>query len=230
MPYTQSVRSLNDKEIRFLKSRVYKLEKKLKPAATIILTQGCIGFGIAAFLCGLGFLTAKDKPPVWFLGILFFLPGLIWTLWFSKDALKEHQWREQTLTRLKDALAYDQARIERITCERMIEIEEREDEGAGYLFEVEPHKLFLLSGQEYYAGPKFPSTDFTLIDILDSKEHAVHSIIEKNGAKLKPYRIISAKDKIKELIPYENKILNCAIEDLEEFLLSSAKQKDINLS
>ena len=119
---------------------------------------------------------------------------------------------------LNDAIINGKARVETISCKRFIEVEELEDEGACYLFEIEDKRLFLLFGQEYYSDAKFPSTDFSIVDILDAKRNSVESYLEKRGEKLKPYRIISASDKIKEVIPYDEKFINCGLDELDSYI------------
>ena len=119
---------------------------------------------------------------------------------------------------VNDALQNGTAVEETIKSDRMIEIQELEDEGACYLFEVEDKKLLLLFGQEYYPGPKFPVTDFSLIQIQDSKKNPIEFFIEKRGEKLKPYRTIPAKDRLKQMIPYDQKFIHCGIDELDEYL------------
>lgn len=221
--YEQFERGLTEKEIRYLKTRTKELENKERSVSSIVLIQSVVGFGIAALICLLGYVSSKDKPPIWFFLLIFLLPGTTWTLWFTKDSLREQKWIKTSLLGLIDALTADRVKEERVKSDRMIEIEEREDEGACYLFEVEPKKLLLLYGQEYYPTPQFPSSDFSLIDILNSQGNPVASIIEKKGDKLKAYRTISAKDKIKDLIPYESKFLDCGIHDVETYLTSRTR-------
>ena len=215
MLYEQITRALNDNEIHYLNSKINELLLKERPFSSIILIKSVIGFGIAALLCLLGYFTSRDKPPVWFVLFIFFLPGTIIAIWLIKDSLKGQKFIKQKISNFKDAIINDKVKEERIQSERMVEIHEFEDEGACYLFEVEPKKLFLLFGQQYYATSKFPSSDFSLIDILDSRGNSIDSIIQNNGTKLKPYRVIDSKDKIKDMINYESKFIDCGIDDID---------------
>ena len=100
----------------------------------------------------------------------------------------------------------------------MIEVEELEDEGACYFFEIKDGKLFQLSGQEYYSRAQFPSTDFSLIDILDAQGNPVTSFLEKKGTRLEPCKMIRATDEIKNLIPYDQKFFDCRIDEFETYI------------
>ena len=122
------------------------------------------------------------------------------------------------VSNLSEALDNGSAKEEIIEADRMIEVEEFEDEGACFLFEVEEKKLLLLYGQECYPSSRFPCTDFSLIEILDSKGNPVDSLMDKRGEKLKPCKTISAKDPLKQLIPYDDRFVDCGLDELEEHL------------
>lgn len=49
-----------------------------------------------------------------------------------------------------------------------------------------------IAGQEFYAGARFPSLDFSLMYVLDERGEAVDMLIDKRGAKAVPARTIPA--------------------------------------
>ena len=214
--YRQIERNLTEKESRFLKARVRADEKKYRSRFQIVRNQCFIGFGIAGIICLLGKFLSEDTPPIWFFMLIFWGAGAFLSALLVKNALRDNRAVSQTFSYYRDALKHGRARVERIQSHRMIEIEELEDEGACYSFEIDNQQLFQLSGQEYYSGAQFPSTDFSLIDILDSHGNPVASFFEKNGTKLEPCKIISATDKIKNLIPYDQKFIDCSIDGFEK--------------
>ena len=150
--------------------------------------------------------------------LIFWGGGALLSVLLVKGALRDHRAVSQTLSYFKDALQHGRAHVERIQAQRMIEVEELEDEGACYFFEIEDRRLFQLSGQEYYSSAEFPSSDFSLIDILDSHGNPVSSLIENKGARLEPCKVISATDKIKNLIPYDQNFIDCSIDEFEKFI------------
>ena len=216
--YRQYERKLTEKEFRLLKSRIRAEEKRYRSRFQIVGIQCLFGFGIAGIICLLGKFLSEDTPPIWFFMLIFWGAGALLSVLLVKSALQDNRTVSQSLSYLKDALQHGRARVEKIQAQRMIEVEESEDEGACYFFEIEDGKLFQLSGQEYYAGAQFPSSDFSLIDILDRHGHPVTSLLEKKGAKLKPYKMISATDKIKNIIPYDQKFIDCSIDEFEKYI------------
>ncbi len=216
--YRQFERTLTEKESRFLKASVRADEKRARSRFQIVSIQCLIGFGIAGIICILGKVLSEDTPPIWFFLLIFWGAGAFLSVLLVKSALRDNRAVSQSLSNFRDALQHARARVERIQAQRMIEIEEFEDEGACYFFEIDDRRLFQLSGQEYYSSTQFPSTDFSLIDILDSHGNPVASFLEKNGTKLEPCKIISATDKIKNLIPYDQRFIDCSIDAFEKYL------------
>ncbi len=211
-------RKLNDKEIRLLKSRIRRYEKQIRPAYRTFLISGLLGYGAAGLIVIAGNLLSKDKTPIWFTMLILFGAGTFLFVSVFRSLFRQNRDSRRMITVLRDALTGGTARVETICSTRFIEVEEFEDEGACYLFEIEDKRLFLLSGQEYYSDSKFPSTDFSLVDILDANRNPVESYVEKRGEKLKPCRIISAKEKLKEVIPYEDKFIKCSLDELDSYI------------
>jgi hypothetical protein len=211
-------RKLNDKEIRLLKLRVRGYEKQIRPLYRVLLICGLLGYGTTGLIVLAGNLLSVNKTPLWFTLLIFAGVGTFLFVSVCLSTIRQDKQNRVMISILSDALQYGTVVEETIKSDRMIEVQELEDEGACYLFEVEDKKLLLLFGQEYYPGTKFPSTDFSLIQILDSKKNPVEFFIEKHGEKLKPYRTIPAKDRLKQMIPYDQKFINCGIDELDEHL------------
>lgn len=211
-------RKLNDKEIRILKLGIRGYEKQVHPLYRVILISGLLGYGTTGLIVLAGNLLAVNKTPLWFTILIFAGIGTLLFVSVCRSTLRQDKQNRVMICTLSDALQNGTAVEEIVKSDRMMEVKELEDEGACFLFEVEDKKLLLLFGQEYYPGTKFPSTDFSLIQILDSKKNPVEFFIEKRGEKLKPYRTIPAKDGLKQIIPYDQKFINCGIDELEEHL------------
>jgi len=216
--YSQFERTPTEKESRFLKARVRTDEKRYRSRIQIVRIQCLIGFGIAGIICLLGNFLSEDRPPIWLFMLIFWGAGAFLSLLLVKSALRDNREVSQALLLFRDALQHGRTRVERIQAHRMIEVEELEDEGACYFLEIDDRRLFQLSGQQYYSSAQFPSTHFSLIDILDSHGNPVASFLEKNGTKLEPCKIISATDKIKNLIPYDQKFIDCSIDGFEKYI------------
>ena len=211
-------RKLNEKEVRLLKLRILGCEKQIHPLYRVVLISGLLGYGATGLIVLAGNLLSKTKTPLWFTLLIFAGVGTILFVSVFRSIIRQDKHNRAMIRALNDALQNGTAVEETIKSDRMIEIQELEDEGACYLFEVEDKKLLLLFGQEYYPGPKFPVTDFSLIQIQDSKKNPIEFFIEKRGEKLKPYRTIPAKDRLKQMIPYDQKFIHCGIDELDEYL------------
>ena len=211
-------RKLNEKEVRLLKLRFRGYKKQIHPLYRVVLISGLLGYGTTGLIVLAGNLLSKTKTPLWFTLLIFAGVGTILFVSVFRSIIRQDKHNRAMIRAVNDALQNGTAVEETIKSDRMIEIQELEDEGACYLFEVEDKKLLLLFGQEYYPGPKFPVTDFSLIQIQDSKKNPIEFFIEKRGEKLKPYRTIPAKDRLKQMIPYDQKFIHCGIDELDEYL------------
>ncbi|NLD35810.1 MAG: hypothetical protein GX654_02990 [Desulfatiglans sp.] len=213
-------RPINEKEKRFLRLKIRELSKHIdeSPVLLKLLKQVCFGFGISGFLCFLGSISTDDQPPFWFYLLIFIVPGLVWTLWFFIKKMKDEKAIISRIQTYKDASNNGTVKVTRIKTDRMFEAEEYEDEGACYFFEVEKDKVFLIMGQEYYSTTNFPNSDFSIIEIIDTKGQLVDSIIEKQGKKLKPLRLIPREDKIKIDLTNDNKLIPCSLDHIESYL------------
>src|ERR1700731_4434419 len=79
--------------------------------------------------------------------------------------------KEEVGTHLyEEALRRNQAREIRIQSDEMVELEEEEDEGTCYAFQLSGQRIVFVSGQDFYASARFPNSDFSLIHIYGEKE------------------------------------------------------------
>jgi hypothetical protein len=132
--------------------------------------------------------------------------------------LLEERSRISARTRsFEDALHRNQAHVIRIRSDQMVAFEEREDEGACYAFQVGDRIVFV-SGQDFYPSAKFPNSDFSLVEIIDSRGTMVEMIIDTAGKKLQPIRTIAAELKSKLSIPEHLQILPGKLEDIDRLL------------
>lgn len=216
-------REFSKREIKYLKMLKYQYSRKPELNRSwiqIISKQSIIGFCLALIICVLGYAASDNPMPTWFYFIIFFGAGTIWAVSFSfYEKRKSQEIKDQYLA-IIDAINNGKAIAKRIKSNKVIELEEYEDEGASYFFEVNSGKLFYLSGQDYYSTPKFPNTDFSIIGLIDSAGNLVDSIIEKNGKKLEPYKTISAKQKLSMYTPPNESIIDCNAEEIEIYLLN----------
>jgi hypothetical protein len=113
-------------------------------------------------------------------------------LWVRHDARADAGHAAATIRGLESALRRSAADVYDVRARSFAEFEEIEDEGACYAFELGGGQLVFIAGQEFYAGAKFPSLDFSLVYVLDERGDAVDMLIDKRGAKAVSARTIPA--------------------------------------
>ncbi len=111
----------------------------------------------------------------------------------------------------------NQAHVIRIQSDQMVEFEEREDEGACYAFQVGDRIVFV-AGQDFYPSAKFPNSDFSLVEITDSRGALVEMVIDTAGKKLQPIRTIAAELHSKLRSPEHLQSLQGRLEDIDRLL------------
>ena len=119
---------------------------------------------------------------------------------------------------LESALRRNEADVVDIHATSYVEFEEVEDEGACYAFQLDDTRVVFISGQEFYPEAKFPSLDFSLVDVLDEAGRAVDMVIEKRGAKAAPAYVIPAATKQRLEIPEHLEVRSIDIARLEQQL------------
>lgn len=215
MKYETFERPLNSYEIselqkkrdHFLQHAKWTVRKSFKCAAW--------ASGVSALLSAPALLA--NTPP--WLNIMVFFAGAL-GIWLAMEImqLKERQRSHCASKKLEQGLRCSRVQVQCITSTRLIEIEEIEDEGACWYFEVSQDHLLELVGQDFYETDDFPSTCFEIIEVLNEDNDCIDWRLNPLGKKLKPTLLITAKDKLKPYLPIGEPIINCAFEDFQAYV------------
>jgi hypothetical protein len=116
---------------------------------------------------------------------------------------------------LESALMRNEADVFDIRAAAFVELEEVEDEGACYAFDLGDGRIAFLSGQEFYPGARFPSLDFSLVYVLDEEDRTADMLMEKRGPRAAPERRIPATVKWELDIPESLSVMIGSLDDLE---------------
>lgn len=119
---------------------------------------------------------------------------------------------------LERALRVSRGRALRIRARRVVELEEVEDEGACFAFQVLPDQVLLLHGQQYYADETFPNSDFTILDVLDEDGGVADTLLISHGVRLRPERAIARSIKASLEIPGDLTMMRGDLRDIETLL------------
>src|SRR5215213_10508219 len=178
VPLSASRRRLSEKERRLIKAKIRRLTTDGRRASRSYLP---IAGGVLLVLW-LWTIAASDVS--WIIVTAFWvLVGGGITLWVRRDMRTHARHLTGLADGLESALKRNAADSYDIRASSFAVLEEIEDEGACYAFELEGHRLVFIAGQEFYEGARFPSLDFSLVYVLNEREESVDMFIDKRGTK-----------------------------------------------
>jgi hypothetical protein len=206
-------RPLTDTQRRAIRSKVRHLTTTGRRASTIYLpiTAGLMG------LLWLWTILASDAP--WLVVTAFwFAIGAGIALWTRRDMRTHAAQLEGMAHRLESALTRNEADVYEIRAGSFAVLEEVEDEGACYAFQLEGDQLVFIVGQEFYEAARFPSLDFSLVYPLDEHGNTVDMFIEKRGDRAKPAKAIPSAVKERLDVPQHLEMRKGTVDNLEAVL------------
>lgn len=209
-------RPLTPAERRLLRGRIRDLSRRSRRARVAYLPAA----GVTLFALWLWTVLASNAP--WqFITVFWVLVGGVITIWVGRDMRVFAGQFSDMAQRLEAALLRDMADVYDIRARRFALLEEVEDEGPCYAFELYDNRMVFISGQEFYGGARFPCLDFSLVYPLDATGRAVDLIITKTGPKAAPARIIPAASRQRLATPEQLEVRDGRIDDLEAVLAPS---------
>jgi hypothetical protein len=172
-----------------------------------LFLAGGVIFATLAFVT----ILNSDLPP--FSIILFWIvAGGSITAWNDRDVVSDPKRRKRCL---ESAMTRNSAEVFEVQATSFAEFEELEDEGVCYAFQVGDNQLAFVSGQDFYASPKFPSLHFSLVYALDEKGRRVCMLKETRGARAFAAMTLPAEAKRHLHLPEPVTIIAGRLEDLE---------------
>jgi len=210
-------RALRPAERRLLSRKAGALRSRAS-AAPGVVRVGATGTGILWLLT----LLASDEH--WLVVTLFWIVvggGIV--LWLLRDARRNAAHLRAMARAAESALEADRAEVYDFRARAFAELEEYEDEGACFAFDLGDGRLAFVVGQRFYPEARFPSLDFSLVHPLDGEGAPVDEWIEKRGRRAEPDRVIPAAVKRELEIPEHLGVVRGSLERLEEIL---PKQRD----
>jgi hypothetical protein len=180
-------RPLTAAEQQRIRDRLHEVEtasRRVRQAALPIVA-------VVILILWLWTLLASDAPRPVITGF-WLVVGVVIALWVRRDLGRNADQLTELAEDLSSALRRDAAEVYDIRARSYAELEEIEDEGAGYAFELPDGNLVFIVGQEFYPDAGFPSLDFSLVYALNEHDAPVEMLIDRRGAKTAPARIIPA--------------------------------------
>lgn len=207
------VRPLSDAERERLERDAGTFERQAARARRAALPVGAAVVGIL----WVATLLASDAPWPVITGF-WLIVGTLLVWWVGRGFSAEGADIGGVAAALRDAGERGEAEEVRIRATALVELEEVEDEGACWGFQVGERRMVFLCGQEFYATRSFPSLDVTLVHPLSSKGHPVDVWIEPDGPRATPDRTIPANRKWELNVPGHLDVVEAAARTLEEDL------------
>lgn len=206
-------RPLTPAETRVLRAKAADIAGRSRRAPRSALFAG---MGVFATLW---LLTLLASDASWLVVSAFWaVVGGGITLWVRRDIRQEGRQLAEVAQGLESALRRNAADVYDIQAKAFAELEEIEDEGAFYAFELQAGRLVFITGQEFYDGARFPSLDFSLVYILDERGRTVDMLIDKRGPKARPARTIPRELKHELAVPDHLQVMNGTLAELERLL------------
>jgi hypothetical protein len=206
-------RPLTDIQRRALRSKIRHLKSTGRRASTIYLP---ITAGLVSLLW-LWTILASDAPRLVVTGFWLAIGAGI-ALWARRE-MRTHAGQLDDMARgLESALTRNEADVYEIHATSFAALEEVEDEGACYAFQLEGDELVFIVGQEFYEAARFPSLDFSLVYPLDEHGNTVDMFIEKRADKATPTKTIPSAIKERLDVPQHLEMRTGMIDDLEAVL------------
>lgn len=217
MPEIDSVtRPLSEIERRILTADLKRSERRLRSFSKRLISAGII---ICGTLWALTMVATNGRG--WLPATAFWLGlAVVMYVW---NYFSEKPKYTAVVRRFEDALRRNEVHEIRIQSNAFAELEEIEDEGACFAFQLDDHRIVFVSGQDYYPSARFPNSDFSVIRVFDSQKSLVQEFVEKRGSKLKSKRRISAKAKSKLEVPEHLQVIEGDLDELETLLAHSSQ-------
>lgn len=203
-------RPLRDSERRWLRLATERPRVAGRALARATIVSGIVVFGLLAAL------TVAVARADWRVALaVWVLVGVCIGLW----TYFQERWRlARSVRRFVRALRRNKARVTQIQSSEVAEIEAQDDEGQTYAFQLPERRIVFVVGQDFYESPRFPNSDFSIIEILGDSNEVVGIHIDKRGETLVPARKISPARVRRMSWPKHLQVVDGSLNELEQLL------------
>ena len=212
-----SRRPLTDKERRLLRSKIRHFTARGRRASVAALP---VTSGVVLILWLWTILASDVSWPI--ITTFWLVVGGGIALWVRHDMRVHGRQCASMSLALESALRRNAADVYDVRATSFAELEEIEDEGACYAFQIGNGRVAFIQGQEFYEGARFPSLDFALVYVLEEAGASVDMVIDKRGAKAAPARRIPAAVKQRLDVPGHLEVRPGTLANLEDMLEASS--------
>jgi hypothetical protein len=205
-------RSLTDAEQRLIDRQIRGL------ASQSVRQRRALSVGIVAVFVLWALTLVASDAPWWVVTAFWLVVGAVIVVWVHRDLRATGVVVDQMRIGLESARRHNRARVVDVRSRAFAEFEEVDDEGACYAFEVAGPRLVFIVGQQYYAEARFPSLDFSLVEILDESGGVASEHLEKRGPRAKPALVVPAATKLTLRPPEHLEVVEGSVVEVETIM------------
>jgi hypothetical protein len=208
-------RPLSAQDRRFLTRQLARSKRRVARAR-----RGAWGFALPAVLvpCALHLALSLARltaiPPAF---TLIGWPPMVFLL-LSWDLVTTRRKEGALQERLQRALDAGWCEETRVVASAVVKLEDVEDFGDAFAFQVGPDEVLFLKGQHLPATRRFPTTDFSLLAFFAAEHEEVGLRWVPRGRRLVPQRVLSADEQEGLAAPADGDVLTGRLETLEAHL------------
>jgi len=228
--FEEFIREINKRE----RSELEKLVSQQRPQVTLLYTTKWVSVWVAglALLIGLASIVVRltANPAIGIIGgvlgvaalICLYAVILLVQSYFHWGRL-HRKFQREDVPEIMKALADGRVAVKKVKATAVIEIEEFEDEGAGYIFDIGSGKILFLKGQWFSpleTNIEWPNSEFEIVRTV----HANRWVgILCYGQRLEPVRVIESSECKDEIVWEEREdVLEGTIESFAQSITKAA--------
>ncbi|WP_315817878.1 hypothetical protein [Paraflavitalea speifideaquila] len=180
-------RPLQDKELAILYQQLAQLQKRAKKDTRVLVIWTLLALVIGAIV----FPGMKTQAEILLLlGTVAACIGI--GVWVTLEGRLKLNKERNSIGFLKQK---NIVTVVEVSSDRYYELEEQEDEGVHYLFQLDNNKVFSFGGQDFYPDKQFPSDKFEIVEGRGIKNEVLLLEVFNYGTKIEPSKIITGQTK-----------------------------------
>lgn len=203
-------RALRPDEVRRLRALAAEWEGRAARAGGAALPVGAVVVGVL----WLATLLASDAPWPVVTGFWLLVGGAL-VVWVRRDLVREAAGVGEAAMAVRAAAEGGEVEDIRIRATALVELEEVEDEGACWGFQIGERRMVFVCGQEFYATSDFPSLDFSLVHALGADGRPVAAWLDVHGPRTNPDVTVPAGRKVTLVLPGHLEVREASVASVE---------------
>jgi hypothetical protein len=180
-------RPLKDQELTILVNRLKQLDKNFKSQIRFLFIWTLLVFAVWIFAY---FKMDESNKALLLTATVGIYIGI--GAWVVGEEYLKQQKERKSIAFLKNKNIVTAIEVR---SDKFFQLDEEDDEGVYYLFQLANNKVFSFGGQAFYPNKGFPSDNFEIVEGRGLNGEIILLEVFNKGNKIEPTRIISGKKK-----------------------------------